>query len=172
MGVQKHYKKRFAQKIVSKKWGKNGEKIKTDFFLIFYHIFRRFAVGGVQKHDKKISEKTNLTPVLFLASDPPILLVADVLLWRRAGRPRFLVLGRQKEEGEFTGLLSKKNDPPKPKASFFFADSQSQRPPKNSHLLTSPTPPPHTHTRRPVARGRYFAEPGMGSLIRATQVRL
>jgi hypothetical protein len=55
MGVQKHYKKRFAKKIVSKRFYKEiDKKSKTDFFSIsFYHIFGRFSVRGVQKHHKK-----------------------------------------------------------------------------------------------------------------------
>jgi hypothetical protein len=31
----------------------------------FHHVFGRFSMGGVQKHDKKISKKINLTLVLF-----------------------------------------------------------------------------------------------------------
>jgi hypothetical protein len=67
MGVQKHYKKRFAKKIVSKSFNKKfDQKSKTDFFSIFvYHVFGCFSVRGVQKHDKKISKKTNLTLVIF-----------------------------------------------------------------------------------------------------------
>ena len=59
MGVQKHYQKRFAKKIVSKQiYKKFDQKSKTDFFSIFfYHVFGRFSVRGVQKHDKKHIEK-------------------------------------------------------------------------------------------------------------------
>jgi hypothetical protein len=58
MGVQKHYKKRFAKKSCRKVFKKFDQKSKTDFFLIFFnHVFGRFSVTGVQKHDKKISKK-------------------------------------------------------------------------------------------------------------------
>jgi hypothetical protein len=37
-----------------------GKKSKTDFFSIFvYHVFGRFSVRGVQKHDKKSREKND-----------------------------------------------------------------------------------------------------------------
>jgi hypothetical protein len=56
---QKHYKKRFAKKIVSKGFYKKfDQKSKTDFSSkFFYHVFGRFSMRGVQKHDKKISKK-------------------------------------------------------------------------------------------------------------------
>jgi hypothetical protein len=59
MGVQKHYKKRFTKKIVSKSFHKKIEKkSKPDFFsVLFYHVFGRFSVRGVQKHDKKSHQK-------------------------------------------------------------------------------------------------------------------
>ena len=82
MGVQKHYKKRFAKKIVSKSFYKKfDQKSKTDFFSIFfYHVFGRFSVRGVQKHDKKISKKINLTLVLFRTlTHPPTTGVTDFL---------------------------------------------------------------------------------------------
>ena len=73
MGVQKHYKKRFAQTIVSKSFYKKiDQKSKTDFFSIFfYHVFGRFSVRGVQKHEKKISKKNLTSPGTFLASEEP-----------------------------------------------------------------------------------------------------
>jgi hypothetical protein len=73
MGVQKHNKKRFAKKIVSKSFYKKfDQKSKTDFFSIFsYHVFGRFSVRGVQKHDKNKSQKNKSDPSPFLASDPP-----------------------------------------------------------------------------------------------------
>jgi hypothetical protein len=77
MGVQKHNKKRFTKKIVSKSFHKKfDQKSKTDFFSIcFNHVLGRFSVRarGAQKHDKKISHTKNLTldPSPFLASDPP-----------------------------------------------------------------------------------------------------
>jgi hypothetical protein len=83
MGVQKHYKKRFAKKIVSKSFYKKfDQKSKTDFFSIFfYHVFGRFSVRGAQKHDKKIPKKTNLTPVLFWPlTHPPTTGVTDFFL--------------------------------------------------------------------------------------------
>jgi hypothetical protein len=59
MGVQKHYKKRFTKKSCRKVFTKKStKKSQTDFFsILFYHVFGRFSVGGVQKHDKKISKK-------------------------------------------------------------------------------------------------------------------
>jgi hypothetical protein len=57
---------------VSKSFYKKiDQKSKTDFFLdLFYHVFGRFSVRGVQKHDKKY--RTNKSdPSPFLASDPP-----------------------------------------------------------------------------------------------------
>ena len=69
---KKHYKKRFAKKIVSKSFYKKfDQKSKTDFFSIFfYHVFGRFSIRGVQKHDKKY-RKNKSDPSPFLASDPP-----------------------------------------------------------------------------------------------------
>jgi hypothetical protein len=56
MGVQRHYKKRFAKTVVSKSFYKKfDQKSKTDFFsVIFFHVFGRFPMRGDQKHDKKI----------------------------------------------------------------------------------------------------------------------
>jgi hypothetical protein len=72
MGVQKHYKKRFAKKIVSKSlYKKIDKKSKTDFFSNFlYHVFGRFSVREVQKHDKKYWENKS-DPIPFSYSDPP-----------------------------------------------------------------------------------------------------
>jgi hypothetical protein len=73
MGVQKHNKKRLTKKSCRKPFTKKStKKSQTDFFSIFfYHVFGRFSVRGVQKHEKKIS-KTNLTnPGTFLASEEP-----------------------------------------------------------------------------------------------------
>jgi hypothetical protein len=66
-GVQKQYKKRFGKKIVSKSFVKKStKKSKTDVFTIFvYHVFGRFSVRGVQKHDKKISGKNLTNPGTF-----------------------------------------------------------------------------------------------------------
>jgi hypothetical protein len=45
---------------------------KTDFFSIFFnHVFGRFSVRGVQKHDKKISTKNLTSPGTFLAPEEP-----------------------------------------------------------------------------------------------------
>jgi hypothetical protein len=64
---QRHYKKRFAKKMVSKSlYKKFDQKSKTDFFSIFFsHVFGRFSMRGVQKHDKINIETKNLTLVLF-----------------------------------------------------------------------------------------------------------
>jgi hypothetical protein len=82
MGVQKHYKKRFANKIMSKSFYKKfDQKSKTDFFSkMFYHVFERFSMRGVQKHDKKNIEKINPTLVLFRTlTHPPTTGVTDFL---------------------------------------------------------------------------------------------
>jgi hypothetical protein len=73
-GVKRHYRKRFAKKFCRKVFQKKStKKSKTDFFSIFfYHVFGRFSVRGVQKHDKKISEKKLTSPGTFLASEEPI----------------------------------------------------------------------------------------------------
>jgi hypothetical protein len=54
------------------------QKIQNRLFLVFFsHVFGRFSVRGVQKHDKKISKK-NLTLVLFRAlTHPPTTGVTD-----------------------------------------------------------------------------------------------
>jgi hypothetical protein len=66
-GSSKTLQKTFYKKIVSKSfYEKNDQKSQTDFFSIFFnHVFGRFSVRGVQKHDKKISEKIWPTLVLF-----------------------------------------------------------------------------------------------------------
>jgi hypothetical protein len=68
MKVQKHYKKRCTKQILQKRFHKKIDtKPATDFFDDFFITF--FGVSrcerGVQKHDKKISKKINLTLVLF-----------------------------------------------------------------------------------------------------------
>jgi hypothetical protein len=80
MGVQNTTKKRFAKKIVSKSFYKKfDQKSKTVFFSIFfYHVFGRFSMRGVQKHDKKNIEKENLTLVIFRTlTHPPTTGVPD-----------------------------------------------------------------------------------------------
>jgi hypothetical protein len=71
-GVKRHYRKRFAKKLCQKVFQKNRQKIQNRFFLdFFYHVFGRFSVRGVQKHDKKISKKNLTSPGTFLASEEP-----------------------------------------------------------------------------------------------------
>jgi hypothetical protein len=75
MGVQRHYKKRFTKKSCRKVftfYTKIDKKIPNRFFLdFFYHVFGRFSVRGVQKHDIKASQK-NLTNLgTFSASEEP-----------------------------------------------------------------------------------------------------
>jgi hypothetical protein len=55
MGVQKHYKKPFTKKLVSKSFPKKSTKNPKPTFsrFLFYEVFGRFSVRGVQKHDKK-----------------------------------------------------------------------------------------------------------------------
>jgi hypothetical protein len=58
MGVQKHYKTVLQTNRVEKFFKKIDKKIQNRLFLDFvYHVFGRFSVRGVQKHDKKISKK-------------------------------------------------------------------------------------------------------------------
>jgi hypothetical protein len=58
---------------VSKSFYKKiDKKPKTDFFSIFvYHVFGRFSVRGVQKHDKKSHNFFGTNPGTFLASEEP-----------------------------------------------------------------------------------------------------
>jgi hypothetical protein len=75
MGVQKHNKKRLtkksSRKLFTKKSTKNPKPIFSRFSFFFYHVFGRFSVRGVQKHDKKISKKNLTSPGTFLASEEP-----------------------------------------------------------------------------------------------------
>jgi hypothetical protein len=73
MGVQKHYKKRLTKKSCRKPFYKKiDKKSQTYFFSIFfYHVFGRFSVRGVQKHDEKLSKKKLTNPGTFLASEEP-----------------------------------------------------------------------------------------------------
>jgi hypothetical protein len=61
-GSSKSLQKTFYKQIVSKSFSKKStKKSQTDLFSIFFnHVFGRFSVRGVQKHDKKFSKK-NLT---------------------------------------------------------------------------------------------------------------
>jgi hypothetical protein len=57
---------------VEKLFKKIDKKIQNRFFLDFvYHVFGRFSVRGVQKHDKKISKKKLTNPGTFSASEEP-----------------------------------------------------------------------------------------------------
>jgi hypothetical protein len=44
---------------------------KLGFFDFFYHVFGRFSVRGVQKHDKKPPKIKLTSPGTFLASEEP-----------------------------------------------------------------------------------------------------
>jgi hypothetical protein len=74
---KKNHVEKFLQKI--------DQKSKTDFFsILFYHVFGRFLVRGVQT--KYLKNKSDPGP--FLASDPPTTGVTDFLLvapWCRLG---------------------------------------------------------------------------------------
>jgi hypothetical protein len=62
------YKKNRVEKFLQK----NRQKIQNRFFLdFFYHVFGRFSVRGVEKHDKKISPKNLTNPGTVLASEEP-----------------------------------------------------------------------------------------------------
>jgi hypothetical protein len=71
------------KKIVSKSFYKKfDQKSKTDFFSNFFnHVFGRFSMRGVQKHDKKY-RKNKSDPIPFSYSDPPT----------HHGGPRFFFL--------------------------------------------------------------------------------
>jgi hypothetical protein len=73
MGVQKHYKKRFAKKIMSKRFYKKFEqKPKTDFFSkTFLSRFWAFLDEGSSKTRQKINRKNKSHPSPFSYSDPP-----------------------------------------------------------------------------------------------------
>jgi hypothetical protein len=60
-GSSQTLQKTFYKKIVSKSFYKKiDKKSQTDFFSIFFiTFFGRFSVRGVQKHDKKISKKSD-----------------------------------------------------------------------------------------------------------------
>jgi hypothetical protein len=72
-GSSKTSQKTFYKKIVSKSFYKKIDKnSQTDFFsVLFHHVFGRFSVRGVKKHDKKISQKNLTNPGTFLASEEP-----------------------------------------------------------------------------------------------------
>jgi hypothetical protein len=82
MGVQKHYKKRFAKKIMSKKFYKKfDQKSKTDFFSKrFLSRFWAFLDEGSSKTRLKKYRKNKYHPSPFSYSDPPT----------HHGGPRFL----------------------------------------------------------------------------------
>jgi hypothetical protein len=73
MGVQKHHKKRFTKKIVSKSFYKKfDKKSKTDFFsFFFYHVFWAFLDEGSSKTRLKKKSKKKSDPGPFSYSDPP-----------------------------------------------------------------------------------------------------
>jgi hypothetical protein len=62
---------------------KNRRKIQNQFLSIFYHVFGRFSVRGVQKHDKQNIEKINLTASFFhTLTHPPTTGVTDFFFGR------------------------------------------------------------------------------------------
>jgi hypothetical protein len=85
MGVQKHYKKRFTKKIVSKSFYKKfDQKSKTDFFSNFIlSRFWAFLDEGSSKTRLKKYQKINLTLVLFRTlTHPPTTGVPDFFFCR------------------------------------------------------------------------------------------
>jgi hypothetical protein len=75
-GVQKHYQKSFAKKSCRKVFTNNSTRSPKPT------CFGRFSVREVQKHDKKISKKINLTLVLFWPlTHPPTTGVTDFFYW-------------------------------------------------------------------------------------------
>ena len=79
-------RKKAVSKSFSKKSTKNPKP--TSSRNLFYHVFGRFSMRGVQKHDKKNIKKINLTLVLFRTlTHPPTTGVTDLFFWRPlAGR--------------------------------------------------------------------------------------
>jgi hypothetical protein len=73
LGVQKHYKTRFAKKSSRKVFTKKSTKNPKPTFsrFVFNHVFGSFLVRGVQKHHLKKNRKKKSDPGPFLASDPP-----------------------------------------------------------------------------------------------------
>jgi hypothetical protein len=71
-GSSKTLQKTFYKKIVSNSFYKNfDQKSKPTFSrILFNHVFERFSMRGVKKHDKKIS-KNKSDPSPFSYSDPP-----------------------------------------------------------------------------------------------------
>jgi len=67
---------------------KNRQKIQNHFFsILFYHVFGRFSVRGVQKHHQKISKKTNLTLLLFWPLTHPPTTGVTICFWRPLAPP-------------------------------------------------------------------------------------
>jgi hypothetical protein len=61
------YKKKCVEKVLQK----IRPKLQNRFFLDFFnHVFGRFSVRGVQKHDKKYRQNKS-DPIPFSYSDPP-----------------------------------------------------------------------------------------------------
>jgi hypothetical protein len=66
MGVQKHYKKRFANNLVEQLLQDNRQKVRTQFFLMIGAKNTQNA-----KHNKNIAFLLPTDPGPFLACDPP-----------------------------------------------------------------------------------------------------
>jgi hypothetical protein len=60
----------YKKKIVSKSFSAKNPK-PTFSRICFYHVFGRFSMRGVPKHDKKNIEKNKSHPSPFSYSDPP-----------------------------------------------------------------------------------------------------
>jgi hypothetical protein len=82
-GSSKTQQKTFYKKNVSKGFYKQiDNKISNRFFSIFvYHVFGRFSVRGIRKHEKQISKKSLINPGTFLASEEPTKHVGSVTLF-------------------------------------------------------------------------------------------
>jgi hypothetical protein len=68
-GSSKTLQKKSCRKVSTKNSTKNPKPTFSRFF--FYHVFGRFSVRGVQKHDKKYRKKFKSDPSPFSYSDPP-----------------------------------------------------------------------------------------------------
>jgi hypothetical protein len=117
-GSSKTLQKTFYKKIVSKSFYKKfDQNSKTDFFsFFFYHVFGRFSARGVQKHDKKNTDKTNLTPsypfFVLWRSDPPT--------HHGGPRARGASKKKEKENKHENKNLAKSDRPTFPLFFFFF----------------------------------------------------
>jgi hypothetical protein len=82
----KMFYKKSCRKVFTKKLKKNHLKIPNRFFLeCFYHVFGRFSMRGVQKHDKKIYTQIWTLVLFWPLTYPPTTGVTDFVFCRPLG---------------------------------------------------------------------------------------